>query len=248
MNNFFTSVPVARTLLQHQLAVVGTTRKCKREIPVCMKAAKSRQTKTSVFGFNDQLTMISCVAQKNKAVILLSTMHHGISIVEEDPKKRPKIIKFYNQTKIGVDLADQIAQTYTFKRQTRRLPLFLFYNVLDIAALNAYTVFRQVYPDYLSSHCSRRQRFITGLAKSLILHHMITRQKIPQLHKATKEAMMRCGLGLSSTSLHTGITLQKRKRCFLCPASTDRKVAKCCSTCYRPVCSEHSQTSITCTE
>ena len=107
IDNFFTSVPVARTLLQHQLTVVGTMRKCKREIPVCMKAAKYRQTKTSVFDFNDQLTMVSYVPKKNKAVILLSTMHHGISIVEEDPKKRPEIIKFYNETKIGIDLVDQ---------------------------------------------------------------------------------------------------------------------------------------------
>ena len=81
MGNFFTSVPVARTLLQHQLTFVGTIRKCKRQILVCMKAAKSRRTKTSVFGFNDQLTMVSYVPKKNKAVILLSTMHHGISIV-----------------------------------------------------------------------------------------------------------------------------------------------------------------------
>ena len=120
MDNFFTSVPVARTLLQHQLTVVGTMRKCKREIPVCMKAAKSRQTKTSVFGFNDQLTMVSYVPKKNKDVILLSTMHHGISIVDEDPKKRLQMIKFYNETKIGVDLVDQMVQTYTCKRQTRR--------------------------------------------------------------------------------------------------------------------------------
>ena len=144
MDNFFTSVPAARTLLQHQLTVVGTMRKCKREIPVCMKTAKSRQTKTSVFGFNDQLTMVSYVPKKNKAVILLSTMHHGISIVEEDPKKRPEIIKFYNETKIGVDLVDQMVQTYTCKRQTGRWPFILFYNVLDIAELNAYTVFQQV--------------------------------------------------------------------------------------------------------
>ena len=41
IHNFFTSVPVARTLLQHQLTVVGTMKKCKREIRVCMKAAKS---------------------------------------------------------------------------------------------------------------------------------------------------------------------------------------------------------------
>ena len=141
MDNFFTSVPVARTLLQHQLIVVGTMRKCKREIPVFMKAAKSRQTKTSVFGFNNQLTMVSCVPQKNKAVILLSTMHHGISVVEEDPKKRPEIIKFYNETKIDVDLVDQMVQTCTCKRKTCRWPLILFYNVLDIAGLNAYTVF-----------------------------------------------------------------------------------------------------------
>ena len=49
MDNFFTSVPVARTLLQHQLTAVGTMRKCKREIPVCMKAEKSRQKQRHQF-------------------------------------------------------------------------------------------------------------------------------------------------------------------------------------------------------
>ena len=102
--------------------------------------------------------MVSYVPQKNEAVILLSTMHHGIIIVEEDPKKRPEVIKFDNETKIGVDLVDQMVQTYTCKRQSRRWPLILFYNVLDIEALNAYTVFRRVYPDYLSGRCSRRRR------------------------------------------------------------------------------------------
>ena len=106
MDNFFTSVPVVRTLLQHQLTVIGSMRKCKGEIPVCMKAAKSRQAKTSVFGFNDQLTMVSYAPKKKNAVMLLNTMHHGICIVKEDPKKRPEIIKFYNETKIGVDLVD----------------------------------------------------------------------------------------------------------------------------------------------
>ena len=102
------------------------------------------------------------------------------------------------------------------------------FNVLAIVALNVYAVFRQVYPDYLSGHCSRRRRVIIDLAESLIMPHMMTRQKIPQLLKATKEAMMRCGLGLSTTFGLTGITLQKKKRCFLCPASKEKKVAKCC--------------------
>ena len=112
-------------------------KKCKREIPDCRKPAKSRKTKTSIFGFNDQLTMVSYVPQTNKAVILLSTMHHEISIDKEDHKKRPEIIKFYCKTKISVDLVDQMIETYICRRQTRRWSLKLIFNLLDVAALNA---------------------------------------------------------------------------------------------------------------
>ena len=180
-------------------------------------------------------------------MIMLSTMHHDINIDEEDPKRRPEIIKFYNKTKIGVDLVDQMVQTYTCRRQTRRWPLNLFCNLLGIAALNACTVFGQVYPDSQSTQDSRRRRFITDLANSLIYPYMKTRQKIPQLRKATKEAMVRCGLTLSSAFPRDN-TLPKRKRCVLCMHSKDRKVLKCCSRCCRPVCPEHSISAITCNE
>ena len=91
MDNYFTGVPLAKTMLQRKLTIVGTMKKWKREIPECMKPAKSLETKTSIFCFNDQLTMVIGQLrppQKNKAVILLSTMHHEISIDEEDHKKR----------------------------------------------------------------------------------------------------------------------------------------------------------------
>ena len=142
--------------------------------------------------------MVSYVLKKNKAVILLSTMHHEISIDEENHKKRPEIIKFYNKTKIGVDQVDRLVGTYTCRRQTRRWPLKLFFNLLDVVALNAYAICRQVHPDQQSTGGSRR-RFLTDLADSLILPHMKTRQKIPQLQKSTKEAMMRCGVSFSNT-------------------------------------------------
>ena len=86
-------------------------------------------------------------------------------------------------------LVDQMVGTHTRRRQTRRWPLKLFFNLLDVAALNACTIHRQVHPDQRSTGGSRR-RFLKDLADSLILPHMKTRQKIPQLQKATKEAMM----------------------------------------------------------
>ena len=61
MGNYFTGVPLAKTMLQRKLTIVGTMKDCRREIPECMKPAKSRETKTSIFGFNDQLTMVSHV-------------------------------------------------------------------------------------------------------------------------------------------------------------------------------------------
>ena len=43
-------------------------------------------------------------------------MHHDVSIIEDDAQKKPEIIHFYNKTKIGVDLVDQMVQTYTYRR------------------------------------------------------------------------------------------------------------------------------------
>ena len=39
---------LARKLLQHRLIIVGTTRKYKRKMPECMKAAKSRQQRHQI--------------------------------------------------------------------------------------------------------------------------------------------------------------------------------------------------------
>ena len=66
MDSYFNGVPLAKAMLQHKLTIVGTIKKCKREIPECVKPAKSRETKTSLFGFKDQLTMVSYVPQKTK--------------------------------------------------------------------------------------------------------------------------------------------------------------------------------------
>ena len=99
-----------------------------------LQSLEKRRHRSLVSTTNSQWSITS--SKKNKAVILLSTMHHEISIDEEDHKKRPEIIKFYNKTKIGVDLADQMVGTCTCRRQTLRWPLKLFFNLLDVVALN----------------------------------------------------------------------------------------------------------------
>ena len=54
---------------------------------------------------------------------------------------KPEIVTFYNSTKGGVDTFDQVIRCYSSKRKTNRWPVALFFNVLDIAAYNAYILY-----------------------------------------------------------------------------------------------------------
>ncbi|XP_022910889.2 piggyBac transposable element-derived protein 4-like [Onthophagus taurus] len=136
IDNFFTSVPLATYLLDKNITVVGTLRQNKSDIPKEMKASKDRVVYSSLFCFQNNVSMVSYARKKNKCVILLSTMHHDASI-NDDAKRKPEIISHYNKTKGGVDIMDQMVSTYTCKRQSKGWPMTFFFNIIDVATLNA---------------------------------------------------------------------------------------------------------------
>ncbi|XP_056880632.1 piggyBac transposable element-derived protein 4-like isoform X2 [Takifugu flavidus] len=163
MDNFFTSVPLAEKLLEKDLTIVGTLRQNKADIPPVMKPSKLREIYSSEFGFRGNMTMVSYVPRKGKSVVLLSTMHDDKAVDESNHKKKPDVILFYNQTKGGVDIMDQMVSTYTCKRRTRRWPMVLWSNMLDVATLNALASFTSQHPGYMSGISNARRLFIKEL-------------------------------------------------------------------------------------
>eukprot|EP00064_Thunnus_orientalis_P025106 superscaffoldBa00011911_g25432 len=95
----------------HYCGIMYSLRQNKPDIPPRMKPSKSREVHSTEFGFNDNLTMVSYVRKKGKAVVLLSTMHHDKVVDENSRKKKPEVITFYNKTKGGVDTTDQMVDT-----------------------------------------------------------------------------------------------------------------------------------------
>ena len=73
-------------------------------------------------------------------VLLLSSMHRSAAVSESDPKRKPEPILFYNSTKGGVDTADEMLRGYSTKSASRRWPLAVFFNLIDIVALNAFII------------------------------------------------------------------------------------------------------------
>jgi len=72
-------------------------------------------------------------------VTLISSAHHDSSI---DPiTKKPEIVLNYNATKGGVNSFDQMTNNMNCSRKTKRWPLCFFYNMLNIANVNAYVIY-----------------------------------------------------------------------------------------------------------
>lgn len=246
-DNLFTSVALAEELLSHHLTYVGTVRKNKQDIPPDMQQNPGKQEYSSMFGFSGQLTLVSYVPKKNRAVILLSSMHHDTAI--EGEMKKPEIINHYNSHKGGVDNLDHLVGIYSVKRKCNRWPMVLFFNMVDVAAVASYVIWLCNFPNWrMKKRRTRRRLFLMELGECLVEDLLQERLNNPRaLQKSVKSAFVE--LGKLDLRHHTaqGAPAAK-KRCYLCPRDADRKVRQVCSTCGNHACSDHSVASIMCDE
>ena len=102
MYNWYTSYPLVKELLSKKLTIVGTLKKNKAEIPIQFLQTKNKSVYSSIFGFQKNMTLVSCVPKKLKCAVLLSAMHRVDAIDESDEKKKTELIQFYNEIKGAV--------------------------------------------------------------------------------------------------------------------------------------------------
>lgn len=94
-------------------------------------------------------------------MLVLSSKHNSIEI-EKSRKRIPETVRFYNSTKFGVDVADQMARKYSVKSKSCRWPLQVFFNILDLAGINAWILYKETTGENIS-----RQEFLFQLASEL---------------------------------------------------------------------------------
>ncbi|KAJ8930740.1 hypothetical protein NQ314_016431 [Rhamnusium bicolor] len=143
MDNWFTNVPLADRLIYrpYTMTIVGTIRKNKPHIPPSLvENDKKRQLGTSLFAYSSNSTLVSYKPKTNKIVTLLSTMHTSSGTINKTTKK-PEIIHTYNATKGAVDTFDQMCQNMCANRKTKRWPMCIFYNMINMASINSYVIY-----------------------------------------------------------------------------------------------------------
>ncbi|GFX57127.1 DDE_Tnp_1_7 domain-containing protein [Trichonephila clavipes] len=75
---------------------------------------------------------------------LLSSLHPTVDIDNNLPKMLPGTISFYNSTKFGVDIADQMVRKYSVKAGPRRWPVHVFYNIMDLEGISSWILYEKV--------------------------------------------------------------------------------------------------------
>ena len=227
-DNFFTNLSTAKKLKKHKITMVGTVRQNRKEIPEEIKFDKKDELYSSRFLFSasENIMMCSYKAKKAKNVYLLSSMHNVGRVDDGDPKRRPEAILFYNETKGGVDTADEMLRGYSTKAASRRWPLAAFFNLLDIVCLDAYVICKDVGIENVS-----RRRFLLQLGEALC----------DVERKRRKPSTLRLPATVGNHSGDYELPDNKRTSCRSCQKNKTRvRCENCkafvCGTCSKPVC------------
>lgn len=236
-DNWFGSFEVVTELQKRGLTFLGTLKRNKPFIPAAFLPNNSREINSKLYGYKNDVTLMSYVPKKKKAVILISSMHHT---PKDDPStKKPEIIEDYNLTKGGVDSLDRKCANYSPSRRTRRWPMAVFFQMVNMCSVNAFIL----YQSYKNYKTIERCDFLKKLAKSLITPLM--RRRYNEKIRLPKELKDRIGclLEIKEIPAERGEPnderLQTKKTCYLCPHQLKRKTFFICRECLKPICLEH---------
>lgn len=234
MDNYFTSIPLAKELLEKKTTIVGTIRKNKREIPPNFVETKNKPLRSSLFGFTKDGVLVCYKAKPNKIVLLYSTMHSDGAIdAETGDLAKPELMTFYNMTKCGVDVVDEMKGTYSVSRVSCRWPLTIFFGLMNIGGINSQIVYKSNTEDLMD-----RRIFLKNLAIEMMKGHLVTRSTIQNIPLSDRKVMKRiAGVGDEEDVPRDGAA---EGFCAYCPRRKNKKTKKSCSLCKIPVCPTHT--------
>ena len=238
-DNWFTSLPLALSLRNNGLELVGTI----RDKPYIPRELQSMPLdigeSVALFNYSAKVTVVCHRANQHKRVKLISTVHHKPTVIEN---KKTDVQMFYNATKGGVDSFDQMCSTHSCSRKTQRWPLCLFYGMLNIVMVNSYILYSSKTPSPKA-----RRHFDIEMAESLCrpwatkrLHDSHLPRQLRTIIESTLGVLVEnqaCSPGTMKT--------EKRRRCYICPSSSNTRTRLVCRSCGRSVCQVHGH--LTCT-
>ncbi|UYV68260.1 hypothetical protein LAZ67_5003641 [Cordylochernes scorpioides] len=161
-------------------------------------------------------------------------MHSKATIDEEtNEKNKPEMITFY-MTKGGMDLLDQKRSLYSVGRRTRRWPLCIFFELLNISGVNSKLHFDGNQPQ---NFYKRRKDFLKALLLELVTEYHHIRSTTKSFSKPLRSIIWKHA-GQSPETMN--LFQRPRKDDIFVLIKKDLKTKTLCQKCQKNVCQEHS--------
>ena len=170
---------------------------------------KRKKDKMTLFSSNlyksENCTLPVYKSKPKVKVLLLSIKHTGVRI-EDNYKRVQETIPFENKTKHGVD---QMARKYSVKAWSFRWPLQVFFNIFDMAAINAWILYKECTRSEIS-----RKEFIFCLAEELTggnKDNICQRSDASFLSPSTSEVRKSCQMDYCKKNISNNYCLYCKK-------------------------------------
>lgn len=246
-DNFFTSIPLMKMLLDIDLFGCGTFRVNKKFYPKhLMKKDSFYKPGEIEFAQSGDISVCRWKDRGKKPVTVISNMHDGSSteIVnrknskgEKVPIECPKSIADYNKFMGGVDRFDQYMATYSISQKSRRWWLKLFYYMLDTSIVNSYLLFKT------SCGNNRKKPMSTLEFRSTLTDQLIGnfssrhRPTISPGVKNPKRALSNpCNYLIPGQ--HLAVKIDTYRRCKVCSKNKEKRSNILCETCKICLCKD----------
>ena len=158
-DRYFTSEALLDYLLEKRIAATGTVIRTRIPRHIHFKedsVMKNEGRRASQTYERKDKKMSGTKWLENKPVFLLSTIHSAKpgDVVQRWSKKdhnhinvnRPTVIKHYNESMGGVDLANRMVSLYRMGYRTNKWPVRIIQHFLDCALSNAWIIYRENAP------------------------------------------------------------------------------------------------------
>ena len=183
-------------------------------------------------------------------------MHHASSASGDSNKSDIQL--FYNSTKAGVDVLDEMCKNFSTRCRVLRWFIVIFHNILDVTAINAQTIFETHHPTAANNNPrTKRRTFLLTLANELVKEQMLLRMDNPiGLSTRTLENLARStGTPNPRVAQHQNAesSNDQQQRCSKCiqeekrPRNANLTVMKCAE-CKSPICGKHGIKKIVCND
>lgn len=145
-DNFYTKVPLAERLLERTTFITGTINKKSKFLSKTVQQTKLGERETIYFRKGKLLLVAYRQKVSRKPVLVITTGFHAQDGLVTSKKglvgRKTLLIHNYNQHMGGVDVSDKCVYALSINRTTSKYWKKIFFNLIDVALFNAYTLYK----------------------------------------------------------------------------------------------------------